>query len=101
MPEYYSDFWKSVYNSINGLYRNITTATTTTVKSGAGTLHKIIINLSAAGTITIYDNTAGSGAKIATIKASASEGHYDFNCKFTTGLTIVTGAATEITAIYT
>lgn len=76
---------------------NITTATTTTVKSGAGFLHAITINTTAAGTITIYDNTAGSGTKIGIIKASVVEQTLTYNVSFTTGLTIVTAAASDIT----
>lgn len=79
---------------------NITTATTTTVKSGIGRLQAIVVNTTAAGTITIYDNTAASGTKIGTMKTSIVEGTYTFNCRFQTGLTIVTGAASDITVIW-
>jgi len=78
-------------------YSNITSATTTTVKSGSGFLHCITINTTAAGTITIYDNTAGSGTKIGTLKASVAENTYYFDATFGTGLTIVTAAASDIT----
>lgn len=78
-------------------YTNITSATTTTVKSGSGFLHCITINTTAAGTITIYDNTAGSGTKIGTLKASVAENTYYFDTTFGTGLTIVTAAASDIT----
>lgn len=79
---------------------NIATATTTTVKSGAGYLHSIVVNTTAAGSITIYDNTAGSGTKIATLKASIGENTYLYDVNFSVGLTIVTGAASDITATY-
>lgn len=81
-------------------YSNITSATTTVVKSGAGFLHSIIINTTAAGTVTIYDNTAASGNKIATLKASIAENCYIYDVAFTTGLTIVTGAASDVTVAY-
>ena len=45
-------------------YSNISTATTTLVKTGAGILSSITINTTAAGTITIYDSLTGAGAKI-------------------------------------
>jgi hypothetical protein len=80
--------------------RNIATATTTTVKSGSGHLHSIVINTTAAGTITVYDNTAASGTIIAILKTSVVEGTYLYDCDFTTGLTIVTGAASNITVTY-
>jgi len=49
-------------------YRNIAGAATTVVKSGKGRLVTINVNKTiASSTITIYDNTAASGTKIATI----------------------------------
>lgn len=84
----------------NNIYQplNISTGTTTTVKSGAGVLHSITINTTAAATITIYDNTAGSGTKIGTIAASPAIGStFLYDCAFATGLTIVTAGASDIT----
>lgn len=81
-------------------YTNIATATTTVVKSGAGILRSITVNNTAAGAITVYDNTAGSGTKIATLKASVVEGTYEYNVSFSTGLTIVTAGASDITVSY-
>lgn len=81
-------------------YNNITTATTTTVKTGAGFLHSITINTTAAGTITIYDNTAGSGTKIGTLASSVGQQTFFYDVQFATGLTIVTGAASDITVSY-
>lgn len=75
----------------------ISTATTTTAKSGAGTLGSITVGETAAGAITVYDNTAGSGTIIAVLKASVVEGTYNFDVAFTTGCTIVTAAASKIT----
>ncbi len=74
----------------------ISTATTTTVKTGAGVLNAITLTETAAGTITIYDNTAASGTIIAVLKASIVEGTYFFNRSFATGLTIVTAAASKL-----
>lgn len=82
------------------LYRNIATATTTAVKSGSGVLKSITVNTTAAGAITVYDNTAASGTKIATLKASVAEGVYEYDVSFNTGLTIVTAAASDITVAY-
>ncbi len=81
-------------------YSNITSATTTTVKSGAGFLHAITVNTTAAGAITVYDNTAGSGTKVATLKSSVGEQTFIFDVTFGTGLTIVTAAASDITVSY-
>lgn len=82
------------------IHRNITTATTTVVKSGTGILKSITVNSTAAGTITVYDNTSAAGTKIATLKTSVVEGTYEYNVSFNTGLTIVTGAASDITVAY-
>lgn len=87
-------------------FTNVTTATTTTVRSGKGVLAGIVINkLVASGTITIYDNTAGSGTKIGTITSPATLLHshisLDFhNAAFSTGLTLVTVEAQDITVIW-
>lgn len=88
-------------------YNNIATATTTTIKSGSGFLHAISINTPVASSvITIYDNTAASGTKIATITLPAvllAEGPYGvaLNVSFSTGLTVVTATgASDITVSY-
>lgn len=85
-------------------YTNITTQTTTTIKSSAGLFHRLTINTPlASGVITIFDNTAGSGTKIGTITFPAtlvSDGPITatYNVKFSTGLTIVTsGSNMDIT----
>lgn len=81
-------------------FKNISTSATTTVKSGAGYLHSIVVNKAANGAVTIYDNTAGSGTLIATLKASIVEGTYIFDCKFSNGLYVIPAAATDITLMY-
>lgn len=82
----------------NGL--NITTATTTTVKSGRGTLGRIVVNTTAAGSITIYDALTATGTKIGTLKASIAEGTYTYECRFLIGLTIVTAGTSDITVTF-
>lgn len=85
-------------------YANITTDTTTTLKSGAGVLHAITINNPAATeTVTIYDNTSATGTKIGTITVPASPVPVTltYDVAFATGLTIVTAtAASDITVSY-
>ena len=62
-------------------YQNITTDTTTTLKTGPGFLHNVCLNTAAAtGVVTIYDNTAVRGTKIGTFTSYASVPicyHYD------------------------
>lgn len=87
-------------------FANITTATTTTVKAGAGILKSIIFNKRVvSGVITIYDNTAASGTKIGTITLGAAlltdpPQTVNYEVAFGTGLTIVTSAAEDLTVIY-
>lgn len=82
-------------------YNNISTATTTLVKTGTGVLHAITINTTAAAIITIYDSLLGSGTKIGTIAASPAIGStFRFDVAFITGLTIVTAGSSDITVSY-
>lgn len=103
---------------IPAAYLNITTNATTTVKSGAGKLFGFTVNnngFTTAGTITIYDNTAGSGTKIGTWTVPLSPPgstllatvmfppQLGLHAAFTTGLTIVTATtapAADITVLY-
>lgn len=90
---------------LGNAFLNITTATTTTVKTGAGVLVRIINNKKVlSGVITIYDNTAASGTKIGTITNPATlldnQLQLDYECIFSTGLTIVTSAAEDLTIVY-
>lgn len=75
----------------------IATTTTTVVQTGGGVLGSIVLGETAAGAITVYDNTAASGTIIAVLKASTVEGTYTFNCAFSIGLTVVTAAASKLT----
>jgi hypothetical protein len=89
------------FNISGQTYKNITSATTTVVKAGPGQLHFIVVNTpGTTNTVTIYDNTAASGTKIGTITAAA-QGSVRYECDFTTGLTVVTGATSDITVVYT
>jgi hypothetical protein len=86
-------------------YTNISSATTTTCKSGMGTLIRIVNNRKVAnGVITVYDNTAGSGTVIATITNPATlldnAQVFEYGVGFDTGLTIVTTAADNLTVVW-
>lgn len=92
-------------NSDPSSFLNITTATTTVVKSGPGILKKIIFNTPIINsTITIYDNTSAAGTKIGTITLGATllgaENERNYEARFSTGLTIVTTGTNNITVIY-
>ena len=81
-------------------FKNLADTVSQVVKTGNGLLHAIIINAKAAGTLTVYDNTAGSGTKIATFASNAPEGTYTFNLKFATALYVIPAAAVNVTYIY-
>lgn len=76
---------------------NISTATTTTVKSGAGYIDEIIVVGGTLGNVTIYDNTAGSGTVLCPTVTPVQNGVLLKHVTFSTGLTIVTASATVIT----
>jgi hypothetical protein len=83
-------------------YKHITAQTTTVCKYGAGNLHSISVNTPANNIITVYDNFAGSGTVMAVISLGNNTTPFmmSFNTEFFTGLTIVTGAAMDLTVVY-
>jgi hypothetical protein len=95
------DFWlaggSGGGSSVSTNYTNIKTNTTTVVKSGSGSLAQIQVNNPGSGwTMTIYDNTAGSGTLIGTTTAisALAGGTLIYTTTFNTGLTIVTAGTT-------
>ena len=72
---------------------NITTNTTTIVKTGSGLLHSVTINTkgSSSNTIKLYDGLTAGGTLFATIDSTANVGFLLFNAQFSQGLTVVTG----------
>lgn len=84
-------------------YTNISSNTTTVIKSGTGIMHTLVINTrGGTSTCTVYDNTAGSGTKIATIDTTLSTTAFVYDADFTTGLTIVTAgvSAADVTVTW-
>lgn len=86
-------------------FQNITGAATTVVKSGPGVLQRIILSKPVSTLqVTTYDNTAASGTKIGTILLPlvllTDYGAIEYGLSFSTGLTIVTSATTDITVVY-
>lgn len=78
----------------------INTIATTVVLSGRGILKRIVVNTSAAGAITVYDNTSAAGLPLGILKASIAEGSYDYDVEMQSGITIVTAAASNITVVW-
>lgn len=88
--------------ALNG--QNLSANGTTTLKSAAGWLHSIAINTKGAtgNTLTVYDNTAASGTKLATIDTTSQIQSLLFDLTFNTGLTVVlaNGTSADITVSY-
>lgn len=97
---------RALYTQSGFSFLNIVANGTNVVKSGAGILHSITFNTpgASANTITVYDNTAGSGTKIATIGGvpTTSGLTLRYDAAFGTGLTVVTatGTCADITVTY-
>lgn len=85
---------------IPGSYFQISSATTTVVKATAGYINSIICVGGTLGAVTVYDNTAASGAVIVPTVTPVAGGVLIKNVSFSTGLTILTAAATVITGSY-
>jgi len=85
-------------------YLHLNANGTTTVKSGAGVLRRIVINTRGGivNTLTIYDNTTATGAVIGAVDTVNAGGAFNYELDFTTGLTVVLagGTAADITIIY-
>jgi hypothetical protein len=81
-------------------YAYINSATTTQVVNGPCTLHYIVVNTTAAGAISIIDNTTGTTVNVGSLKASVVEGTYRYDIRLAKGLRIVTAGASDITVCY-
>jgi hypothetical protein len=85
-------------------YAHIYGAGTTQVRAGGGLLQSLIVNVApSGGTVTLYNNTVGSGAAIAafTFSAGVAGLPIPYGINFGTGLTVVTtGSTTDLTVIY-
>lgn len=80
-----------------GVFRNLNGAQDVVVKQGVGAL--VAVNVNTAGTtVSIYDNLAGTGNPIAVI--GAVTGSFQYNCKFNTGLHVVTVGTVDCTITY-
>ncbi len=82
-------------------YAHLNSTGTTTIKSGAGILRRVVINTKGGitNTLTIYDNTSGSGTVIAAIDTvNGVSGNFEYNVAFSTGLTIVSASGTSANA---
>lgn len=83
----------------NYKYTHITSATTTIVENAPCVLISVIVNTSAAGTITIADSATTTTPVIGILKASVAEGDYRYLVRTINGLSIITGAASDLTIV--
>ena len=86
-------------NNINS-YTYISTATATQVYTGACTLVALVVNATAAGTVSIIDGTSGVLPTVGQLKASVVEGTYEYNVTMGNGLRINTAAASNVTVVW-
>ncbi len=88
----------------NITFKNLNANATTTLVSGPGTLVAVNINTkgAASNVMDIYDNTAGSGTKIAHFDTTIQPQSFYLECSFAVGLTVVigTGTAADVTLTY-
>lgn len=75
-------------------------STSQLVKTGEGNLLGIHVNSSSAGTIKLWDNTAGSGAVLINT-VSVAPGWNPMPFRFKTGLFITVGGTIDYTVSYT
>lgn len=85
-------------------FTNITTATTTQVKSGAGVLHALVVNTkgTVASTIKVYDATSGTSNPICSVDSLNLSGTFYFDAQVTTGVRVITTGtvAPDVTILY-
>lgn len=79
-------------------YTHVAGAATTVVKSGSGLLYGYCVN-TVGTTLTLFDNTAGSGTVIAVITPTAL-GCFIMNAQFFTGLTATEVGTGDITYLW-
>lgn len=88
---------------MNNIYSRISSATTTQVKNGPGTLVALVFNKPvASSTVKLIDNTSGTTVNIGTVTNTADVKPYrlEYNLRFSLGLRIITDSADDITVIY-
>ena len=80
-------------------YEYIDTDVTSTLKYGAGDLHRVVVT-STSGEMTLYDNTSAAAPEIGYIDAGKTSGTMEFNAPFSDGLTVVTSGGPTMTVVY-
>ncbi len=86
--------------SDSGTNSRITTATTTVLFTGRGTLKRILLETVSTGTVTVYDNIAASGTILAILPIGFPAGSHELGFESAIGCTIVTSAADRVVAVH-
>lgn len=83
---------------------HISTATTTQVKSGAGTLVRVVVNSkgTVASAVAIYDATSGTTNPVAIIDSLNLSGTFEYDVAVSTGIRVVTTGtvAPDVTVVW-
>lgn len=90
-------------NPVGSSFSWFSTATGSTIKSGAGVVRRIIIGSNVAGIVTLYDNTTNSGTVICSVTSTTSTpcNTVELNAAFSTGLhCVTTGSGISVTVVY-
>lgn len=90
-------------SKIKNTVTNITTATTTQVKTGPCILKRIVFNVPVStGTVTLCDATAGTTSTHGVITSTADLKPFvlELGYRFSTGLRVVTTQAQDITLVW-
>lgn len=86
------------------IYQHLNSNATTTIKTGAGSVHLITINTKGASSniLTLYDNTTAAGQVIAVLDTTQAVATLIYDVTFINGLTVVqsAGTAADITVAW-
>ena len=85
---------------LRGTPAAISAIATTLLKTGPGTLHSLRVAGGTLGAVTVYDNTDASGTVLLPATTPVQGQVLLEGIRFSTGLTIVTAAATILTVSY-
>jgi hypothetical protein len=81
-------------------FKYVTGAITTQIKTGAGSLHGVVVGIAAAGaTVALYDGLNTSGTPIGVVDASTVRSAI-FDCQYNTGLYMVVTGTPAVTVTY-
>ena len=80
-------------------YKKVAASSTTRLSNTSGVLHAIVLNTNG-GTVDIYDGLNDAGTSIGQIALDAPEGTFIYDIAYSTGLTVKTGATSNVTVVF-